>query len=466
MRRHHAANLLTAIGIASCVMFGVPAAGQSIGVDHAAQPRPSDPNERGPYLFLAIAEPIQETTLMVWEEMLLLSEPQAAMLRALYDDYVRQEIDVRLRELIPLWDWSAELGALEPDDYSNPSVIDELTRFVTSSSKFTQDMLARERSLLIDRLIPVLSDGQLESLPDAVDYRLRQVYSVARCPHRAASIDLVDILYYLSDENGLGVRDRKACDSTLRAYSRNATVLRHNYFDKSQELAMERVAAAGARGTSKTDRLRNRVAQLGRRMVEMTDRYAEEISRWLSDESAEQFLKLYRETAHPQVFPNPYDCAPLIAELIEDGDIVADVRDQLTTLWIDSSLRQETVCRQMMTEILVWIDQYIAEGRIDGVEAVGHRARLAELNESRRAIFHETTQIILGLFSEDDSRARLIVAEHRGRSAGPVERSMGALYYYPAYYGPRSLSSDEVQRAWRLDSQLRGMLNKRQHTDG
>lgn len=397
------------------------------GADHAVPPSSSDDQFRDlgyriehgrAYWEIVIPSPIDREQLARYSSLLALSDAQRMQLTNLWEHYRERDWAFRMEHVQPLVDRSGDIAETRDLRAFRDLVVDR-TRTV-------QDLEPQEQRLFT-ALKPFLTDAQKQLLPRLSDARIRARWLefIRGCP--GANLDLSIELWHLAQGGRDLGQPNEELEAALLQYERELTQLVQTAIDlrvsnmldggairlDMQELVEAADAEARASGSFdepafidrfrslrwEKDQLNARRYQAYERIQKLNLEYVERLASLLPSDTGALLREWFMETAHPVVYPDPFDAQIVIDATLALEDLGADQRATIEAVADAYEQRRDRLGIAMARAYRQW---HKTEGSSDGFNEdryIEYRDRMRTLQMQRQSNSREATNVLRSLLS-------------------------------------------------------------------
>ncbi len=393
----------------------------------------------GPYVSLPIPRRVLRADIARWSEMLVLSDKQAAYLRSLHEAYLSADRELRQELFTPLWEWSKSLGPVQGQSMTDVAIAEDLEALFDSLQDAVKEVLRDEAAALFGQLSAVLAEEQVGELRRVRNDRMRTVYQTVGTAYPGANVALTAILTGMRDE--CIPSDKASFDATLRAYDQSLTMAMRRHYERKWEM-MARASIFNARSLGGESpavfrarflRLLGRTVDAEESIVQLNELYLPLLQATLTDDSAQTLEYLYQKSAHPLVFPDPFDLRRVFRAVTDRQDLTEKQHEAIQSLSELHEFRQDAVAQRMIDEITSWIAPLLRTYQANMTELGDHKKRLDEMHKQRRAGTEETITMLRDILTDEQRAAIEPRIDDVWKDASRFQPRDLGMQYSPAY---------------------------------
>ncbi len=439
------------------ILVGIAVAFVSADVSGQARrspPRPTEgPIAEHPFIELDIPRLSTERDVRRWADDMQLSEGQRVVFLGYYEALKESEAGKPAEELTALWDWSASLGPVHGQAYSDLVVANELADLTAAAARWVDRLIAAERSQLFELMRSILAEHQQVLLTRVAQRRECSIYQMVDCFHFPAKVDLVALLDELQDDEVVTINNRNDVDAILSEYGSSMLRLWRGFAEAIREVYQrgplaeaEELLTGSSANAARVRRLLGRAAARATSICHLNDVYADVLAESLQGRSRQMFLREYRLRAHPQVYPNPYDPAPIFEAARELPGLTEEQLQEIVILADATDISMTAVCDRMNVAIRNWLESFISKWSSNAEAKQQHIEALTAAHAERKLIAEGAIAELQEIIGEDGFAAIRDEVQAFSDNAARLKPREEGLHYFVAYAGADNIQGTADHR--------------------
>ncbi|MCI0632073.1 MAG: hypothetical protein L0Y44_15615 [Phycisphaerales bacterium] len=348
-------------------------------------------------LAISLPQPIDESDLEQYRQMLDLSDAQVIFSHHAHESYVERFQGLARTKFEDLTKLSALAGDALGEGYT-PAAGALQAEFSDLQSEIEQGIVAIDEELFA-RMSAVLSESQLNRMPRVQWHRERARSFPLDVFVRAARIDLARLI----DQQKLAPQSMEAIEAmqieyeaqltpliaSLKREAKKNSVARMNalisyFYAPNGERLEEGTPEATARGEVYLRNLKTLSEQEGRterRLAELNNQFVPRFLGVMMASEAREFEKQFLEAGYPVLYPDPTDPRDLLDELVDFPTLDPAVKEALQAMRQRHRESYKSVCKEMANEYDNWYET-IARTRAQG-DYESYREKMRTLRAKR-----------------------------------------------------------------------------------
>lgn len=373
-------------------------------------------------------------------ETLRLSDAQKVGINGLYQEYLAADSELRQRDGADLWKESEENASHGAAIVSDPALGQSLADLMRRCEAFFRKLVAAELEFF-GKIPPMLAEDQLPRLERV---KLQREIERADCMvfmWSATTVDLSLLLYQLDRKEAVEPVEVDVFDALVLEYERTCARLRTEYLKAMLKVLIEgpRLLTAwqmsGGNGTRDPAALEKFLSP--RRKANMKAKHIEELNRLyvnliadtLPPETATEFRRHFRESAYPEVFPDPFDVSPLFNEMLGKENLAIEIQAALQAGAEAYRVGEESLSNKMMLRVSERFDDYFRLGGDSPDLYAAFKSDLDALQRQRNDLAEKAMNQLLELVSPNDQPALIArITEFRSKFVTHSAEELGLSY--------------------------------------